>query len=172
MSNSNPAAPGTSLAPVSEIYPEYSFRDSIAKGTTISTFTVKISPAENKTHWNFRRRRLASRRHRETTNLRDRHKSAVDTFCHTLNKKYLPILEGTAELNRHVATDAKRSRYKHHPGPWAKKSRIWLGDARQAIDDPSTSYVDIDVGDISRRDELLSYFPLPSLSEYRTFSSV
>jgi hypothetical protein len=166
MSHSNPSAPGTSIAPVSEIYPEYSFRDSVAKGTTISTFTVKISPAENKTHWNFRRRRLASRRHRETTNLRDRHKSAVDTFCHNLNKKYFPISEGTAERDRHVPTEAKRFRYKHKSGPWAKKSRIWLGDTRQAINDPSTSYIDIDVGDISRRKYLLSYFPLPSLPEY------
>jgi hypothetical protein len=166
MSHSNPTAPGTSIAPVSEIYPEESFRNAIAKGTTTSTFTVKISPAENKTHWNFRRRRLASRRHRETTNLRDRHKSAVDTFCRILNKMYFPISEGTAERDRHVPTEAKRFKYKHNPGPWAKKSRIWLGGTRQAIDDPSTSYVDVDLGDISRKDELLSYFPLPSLLEY------
>ena len=172
MSHSNQSAPGTPIAPVSEIYPEESFRNSIAKGTTTSTFTVKISPAENNTHWDFRRRRLASQRRSETIDLRDRHKSAVDTFCRILNKKCFPISEGTAGRDRHVATEAKRFRYKHKSGLWAKKSRIWLGDTRRAIDDPSINYVDIDVGDISRRDELLSYFPLPSLSEYCTFSNV
>ena len=171
MSHSNPTASGTPIAPVSEIYPEESFPDSIAKGTTTSTFTVKISSTENNTHWNFRRRRLASRRHRKTTDLRDRHKSAVDTFCRILNKKYFPISEGTAERDRHLATEDKRFRYKHNSGPWAKKSRIWLDDTREAIDDPSTSYVDIDVGDSSRRNELLSYFPLPSMPEYCTFSN-
>jgi len=149
-----------SSAPISEIYPRYSFQRSTKNGSIISQMTIEMKHSTCETAWTFKRLAPRHSHHRPSDTLRVRHQSAVDEFCAELNTENIPRFTAHAELNSKIALTARDFVYRHDNWPCPKKSRIWANDIH--FEDRTNSYhFDVEIGDISRLGEALAYFPMP-----------